>query len=87
MNMLTSPTDTCLTLQEMLCRRFFDFSPPAFQTTFDSKAPVWEFSIKVLANVPTADRETESPVASGSLDSIKYPAAQKALQAIHRRPL
>ncbi len=59
-------------------QKVFDYSPPAFQTTFDSNARVWEFSVKGSAHAPAATPETESPVVSVRPAGVKHPAAQKS---------
>ena len=55
-------------------QKIFDFSQPAFQTTFDSKAPAWEVSIKG----PVTEHKIEKSVVSGSSESIKARETQKS---------
>src|ERR1700690_3332692 len=55
-------------------QKVFDFSQPAFQTTFDSKAPAWEVSIKG----PVTEHKIEKSVVSGSSESIKARETQKS---------
>lgn len=62
-------------------QKVFDFSPPAFQTTFDYKAPVWEISINGTANAPAPKPKTERPVASGGMDKVKHTAAHENIAA------
>jgi hypothetical protein len=38
-------------------QKVLDFSPPAFQTTFDFRTPVWELTIKGHANPPPAEHK------------------------------
>jgi len=59
-------------------QKVFDFSQPAFQTTFDSKAPAWEVSIKGSVKIPVTEHKTEKSVVSGSSESIKARATQKS---------
>jgi len=58
-------------------QKVFDFSQPAFQTTFDYNAQVWAFSINGAAPVPASSDKTGSPVVSGSSDGIKDMAVHK----------
>lgn len=60
-------------------QKVFDFSPPAFQTTFDANDTVWEVSVKGIANAPAAAAKTESPVVKSGVDSIKSPLVNKSV--------
>ncbi len=58
-------------------QKVFDFSQPVFQNTFDYKAPVWEVSINGAANASALEHKAETPVVTGSSDSLKEIATQK----------
>ena len=51
-------------------QKVFDYSSPAFQTTFDSNTRVWELSVNGPANAPTEEREPGSPASNSSNASL-----------------
>lgn len=60
-------------------QKVFDFSPPAMQTTFDHNAPVWEFSVKGVAQ-PAVAPKSEDNVVNVKVDSVGQNSSVVALQ-------
>ncbi|MGC1456617.1 MAG: HupE/UreJ family protein [Nitrospirota bacterium] len=57
-------------------QKVFDFSPPAMQTTFDHNAPVWEMSVKGVAQEPAAAPKADNHAVNVGSSSIKDIAGQ-----------
>jgi hydrogenase/urease accessory protein HupE len=61
-------------------QKVFDFSPPAFQTTFDAKAPVWAVTIPgVAASIGPNDREETRNIPQPQKDIASAPAADNKI--------
>src|SRR6202142_946285 len=60
-------------------QKVFDFSPPPMQTTFDHNAPVWEFSVKGVAQ-PVVAPKSEDNVVNVKADSVGQNSSVVALQ-------
>jgi hydrogenase/urease accessory protein HupE len=63
-------------------QKVFDFSPPAFQTTFDHNAPVWELAINGTAKAaPEPKPEAVSLAASASAATADHAARHRKIAA------
>jgi hydrogenase/urease accessory protein HupE len=64
-------------------QKVFNFQPPAFQTTFDHNAPVWELAIKgIVKATPAPKPEPETPSPSAGAVSAADASPQKKCAAL-----